>query len=144
MARVNISIPDALRQNMEGLNCNWSALAQDAFSHAVELEQLKGEGKDMEAGLARLRADKHRHSEREQALGVQNGMSWALETASYDELKEAVGSLEMVEQPELAMRWVNGVLDSTDFDLPGMRKNDVSGSYARGFLQGAADVLAKV
>ncbi len=142
MARVNISIPEDLRESMVGLNCNWSALAQEAFAHAVELERLRGEGQSMEAGLARLRADKHRHSQREQAEGFQHGMAWALDAASYDELKEA-GSLDPAKPPD-AVQWVNRKLDKARPDLPDMPNSNVGASYALGFLQAASEVLSKV
>lgn len=144
MARVNISIPDDLRESMVGLNCNWSALAQEAFAHAVELEQLKGQGLELEAGLTRLRADKHRHSEREHATGFLHGSTWALQVARYDELAEVAASQELRSQPALAVQWVNQNVDSNAFDLPGMPKSDVSTSYAVGYLAGASDVFSKV
>ena len=143
MARVNISIPDELRQRMGGLNCNWSAIAQEAFTHAVELEELRGAGRDMDAGLARLRVSKHGRVEREGALGFQHGMNWALEQASFDELREMVDTLSE-ELPEKVVAWVNAHRDATGLDGLGPPKSDVSVAYAQGYLQGAADVLAQV
>ena len=142
MARLNISIPDELRESMAGLNCNWSAIAQEAFSHAVELEQLRGEGRDMEAGLARLRVDKHRRTEHEQAEGFQHGMTWALEEASYENLREAA-ALEQG-SPDMARTWVNDKLDASALALPSLPRASVSSSYALGFLQAASGVLSKV
>lgn len=141
MARVNLSVPDELRLSMDGMNCNWSAIARDAFAHAVAIEKLKTEGKDMEAGLARLKADKYRHSEREQADGFQHGLTWALEEASYDELREGAG---LDGESKEAVEWAIRVLAPTRFDLPGMGDASVSSAYARGFLQGATDVFSKV
>ena len=141
MARVNLSIPDELRQSMDGLNCNWSAIAQDAFAHTVAIETLKEEGRDMEAGLTRLKVDKHRHGEREQAEGFQHGSTWALEDASYDELREGAG---LEREAKETVEWVNRVLTATRFDLPGMGNASVSSAYARGFLDGAANVFSKV
>lgn len=141
MARVNLSIPDELRQSMDGLNCNWSSIARDAFAHAIAIEQLKNNGKDMEAGVVRLKADKFRHSEREHAEGYQHGVTWALEEASYDELRE--GAVLDGESKE-SMEWVVQVLGATGFDLPGMVDASVSAAYAKGFLQGATDIFSKV
>jgi hypothetical protein len=141
MARVNLSIPDELRQSMDGLNCNWSAIARDAFAHAVAIEILKKEGKDMEAGLARLKADKYRHKEREQAEGFRHGLTWALEEASYDELREGAG---LDGEAKEAVEWVIRILMASRFDLPGMGDASVSSAYARGFIEGVADVFSKV
>jgi len=126
---------------MDGLNCNWSAIAQDAFANIVAIETLKEEGKNMEAGLARLKADKHRHGEREQAEGFQHGLTWALGDASYDELREGAG---LDGEAKEGVEWVNRVLTATRFDVPGMSNASVSSAYARGFLEGTADVFSKV
>jgi hypothetical protein len=142
MARLNISIPDDLRESMEGLNCNWSAVAQEAFAHAVQLEQLKGQSQDQEAGLARLRVDKQRHSGLERAQGFQHGQSWALEDASYDELKSGVQATDAADVDGV-VAWVTAQLSATDFDL-GLPAKTVGAAYAQGFLEGAADILANV
>lgn len=146
MARLNISITDELKDRMTGLNVNWSALAQEAFAAAVAVEELRGKGKDIEAGLARLRADKHRHAEREQAEGFRCGAYWALEEASYDELAAAAAVARAVSEPAEAKAWVERHLDATGFDLPDMPPTtaNVSAPWALGYLQGAADVFAKV
>lgn len=128
---------------MGGLNCNWSAIAQEAFAHAVEVERLKGTGQDVEAGLARLRAGKHKNSEREQAEGYQHGMNWALEDASYDELVEACSLPAVTEQSSVAEEWLDrDFAKNAPAFLGGMKK--VSKPYARGYLQGAAEVLSKI
>ena len=144
MARVSISISDELKERMEGLNCNWSALAQLAFKDAVEIEEMKIADEDMEAGLIRLRADKRQHAGRETAEGRMHGTNWALETATYDELHAAVSSSDLGSQPALAVEWVNLQLDNTRFDLPGMPKSAVGEAYALAFLQGVAEVYAKI
>lgn len=144
MARVSISISDELKERMEGFNCNWSALAQLAFKDAVEIEEMKAAGDDLQAGLVRLRADKRQHSGRETAEGLMHGTNWALETATYDELRAAVTSSDLTSQPALTVEWVNRQLDNNRFDLPGMPKSSVGEAYALAFLQGVAEVYAKI
>jgi hypothetical protein len=153
MARFNISIPDGLRAEMEALNeqlgqggdsVNWSAVAQTAFAHVVEVEGLKRVNNDLEAGLLRLRANKNQHVEREHAIGMSHGYHWALEEASYDDLHEAMTGLDVVQAPDRAIKWVNARLDRMSFDLPGMPKSDVSEAYCRGFLDAAKELFSKV
>src|ERR1700682_3412636 len=43
MAKMNVSIPDELKQQMDQWpDVNWSRVAQEAFSTVVEINQLKG------------------------------------------------------------------------------------------------------
>lgn len=143
MAKMNISVPEDLRERMVGLNCNWSAIAQDAFAHAVRIEELKGAGDDTRAGLARLRGDKQRNSAIERAEGHQHGMTWALEDASYDELKNGVQSLDRTDAERVAA-WVTGCLQRTSIALEGIPAPNPGLAYAEGFLEGASEILSQV
>ena len=151
MARLNISIPDVLRASMDGLNCNWSAIAQEAFENVVKVEQLKNEGNDTEAGLARLRASKQANSDREQGDGFAHGRNWALEYASYDGLKELVGIFESAkknpakhdEAVTCIKQHIVGWRISLQ-DTPPSDPSDVSNAYAVGYLDGVVDVFYKV
>lgn len=145
MARLNISIPDELRERMEGLNVNWSSLAQAAFSHAVDLEQMKAQGLELEGGLERLRADRNRHGELEEASGFKAGVAWALEDASYDDLFAFVHDTGLRSDAAALGQRVEAVEDGFAFNLPDMpSRKSLSAAYARGFLAGAMDVFNKV
>lgn len=148
MARVNISIPDELRARMEGLNCNWSAIAQEAFAIAVEIEELKHEGHDMDAGLVRLRNNKRADSAREHSRGMSHGRTWALEEASYENLEELVRKLEWAngspERHEELINWVDQKLQNSILDLPDIKAPTFSRSYINGYLEGVRDVYLKV
>lgn len=145
MARVNISIPDDLRERMEGLNVNWSSLAQAAFAHAIDVEQMRAYGQNMESGLERLRADRNRNSAHEEARGFKAGSSWALEEASYDELQSFVQDGNLRQDFEALARRVDVIEDGLSFALPDMPpRKAVTTPYAQGFLAGATDVFHKI
>lgn len=148
MARMNISISEELKVAMEGLNCNWSAIAQAAFINAVEIEQLKGEGKLMEAGIARLRVSKQANVQQERNDGFIHGQNWALEDSSYEELKEIANmhdwAIKNPERQDEAIELLTKLLNQGNFDLPGLPQIKVSINYAMGYLEGAAKVFSKV
>lgn len=148
MARVNISIPDELKANMDGLNCNWSAIAQEAFTQVVEIEQLKINNQSLEAGLVRLRGSKRMNTERESTEGFIHGQTWALEEARYDQLKELAQLKVAVDGDSAALvkaiTFLTEKLKGEAFDLPGMPEVEVSAMYAVGYLKGVADVFARV
>ena len=147
MARVNISISDDLKESMEGLNCNWSAIAQTAFTHAVEIEILKNTGKEMEAGISRLRSEKQKNTDREDALGYIHGKNWALESASFDEIEKMINAFNLIKssgETANAALYINKVLDSHSFDLEGLPKHDVSLNYALAFYESVAEIFSQI
>lgn len=149
MARVNLSLPDDLKARMDGLNQNWSEVAKAAFEHVVELEELRASGNEHEAGLQRLREEKRKNGARQEAEGERQGRSWALETATFDQLEQAA----MLYQREMAadtypsqeaIDMVNQLLGQDAFNLPGLRHVEAGGAYAIAFLAAAADVHSQV
>lgn len=148
MARVNISIPDELKASMDGLNCNWSAIAQEAFTQVVEIEQLKSNNQGLEAGLVRLRGNKRMNAERESTEGFIHGQTWALEEAKYDELRELAQLKDAVDADSAALvkviTFLTEKLKGQAFDLPGMPEVEVSATYADGYLKGVVDVFRRV
>lgn len=153
MARINISISDDLKQQMDSFpKVNWSSVAQDAFETQVKINQLKET--DMQAaGIERLRVSKQSKAERELAEGFALGKRWALEHADYDELERVA---DLVETAELAE--VNGyhlVQAVNNDDKPGRRDiqetldslvgcEQPSDSLVEGFIEGAAEVFNEV
>lgn len=148
MARLNISIPDELKSSMEGLNCNWSELAQKAFENAVRVEELKHEGNNVEAGLVRLRASKQANSDREQAEGFTHGRFWALEEASYDELKEIVssfgGAQNNATKYDEALQSLKKQITGRHICVPCWDIPAPSNAYVAGYAEGVEDVFTKI
>jgi hypothetical protein len=152
MARINLSIPDELRDQMDQWpEVNWSKVAQDAFSLQVEIQSLKGKS-PQDAGIARLRA-REQNGEKLFAEGVAIGKEWALDRCSYDELERVAKLAEAIEQGAaidllgLARAYCNDDCNRSDAnalmeDLFGREEPDEA--LIRGFIEGAAEVLNKV
>lgn len=159
MARLNISIPDELKDAMDQIDYNWSGAAQVAFTRVLEIERLKKEGKDMDAGLMRLRDIKNADSEREKAEGFADGQNYALEHADYDELENITRWHESIkansEQSNavgLLNNWLEIWANERSIFYPSKSASqsgrssfsDVGVNYAFGFYEGAASVFTKI
>lgn len=85
MARMNISIPDDVKSDIDGISgINWSAVATEAFRSVVLNHKAKVT--DMNAVVDRLRACKQRYETEEKQFGEEYGRKWAAETAEFEEL----------------------------------------------------------
>lgn len=90
MARINISIPDELKEKMDKwVNENWSSVAQDEFNRHIKLLEIK-EVDMTEAQLERLRQSRDKHYQKSHAEGVELGKEWALNSADFDEIERVV------------------------------------------------------
>ncbi|EIC30877.1 MULTISPECIES: hypothetical protein [Methylomicrobium] len=142
MARINISVPDELKVSMDELDLNWSAIAKEAFETAVSIENLKRKHMNLEAGIERLKVSKKSNSERQRAEGFAQGEHWALESATYDDLKR-IADLRPVAfwQPsEGAHSRLQRLSETLSLNLPGSA-ND---AYCEGFIDGAAGIFDQV
>src|SRR6476620_501940 len=101
MARINVSVPDSLKERMSALDSrvNWSEVAQAAFER--EIIKHNFEVKNMEQVIERLRASKTAFAEKEQADGLAHGRSWAQQHASYKHLR-AVVDLDFTDETNYA------------------------------------------
>lgn len=151
MARINLSIPDELKEQMDTFpDENWSRVAQEAFATHLLITQLKGT--DMQAaGIERLRASKRTNSEREHAEGVELGKEWALNYAEYQDL-EAVAKLgESIGGEWCAPGAAFHVLEAIGADgnsyedtVNMFETDEPSDELIEGFIQGAAEIFAHV
>ena len=88
MARVTVSVPDELRDQMEAFEgINWSAAAQAAFRREIMMAEARNKGGDVEAGLARLRASRDANGDALFAEGVGLGKVCALQFAEADQVE---------------------------------------------------------
>ena len=104
MARINLSIPDEVKEQMDSFTSeNWSKVALEAFNTRIKILKLMEVGMDA-AGLERLRASKAQNSEREYADGYKQGREWALNVADFDELERvtALTNAEWADDPWIA------------------------------------------
>ena len=161
MARMNISIPDALHEQMQAFkDQNWSQIAARAFETVIELERVKNVDTD-EASIARLRASREKAEDHREADGVAAGKQWALHRAEYDQL-ERVARVdgEMLDQwydrpnghQGAATLLAQMILDDqapswqevTEEMEALFRRTDPTIAEIRGFFQGACDVYDQV
>jgi hypothetical protein len=149
MARINVSVPDSLRERMSALDSrvNWSEVAQTAFEREIVKHNFEVE--NMEQVIERLRASKTAFAEKEQADGLKHGRSWAQQHASYEELR-TVANLDLTNETDYAAL-VDKALGNIDLhwdDSFWQDGDDVrrlpSNEYVQGFVDGALDVWSQV
>jgi hypothetical protein len=87
MARINVSVPDGLKERMSALDdrVNWSEVAQAAFEREVSIRALSGDS--MDNVIERLRASKAEFEDSERQGGMKDGLAWAKSSASYKDLR---------------------------------------------------------
>jgi len=149
MAKINLSIPDELKEQMDALpDVNWSGVAKEAFANLVNIHQLRS--RDMnEAGLERLRASRKNVEEHNHADGVRLGKEWALNEAEYDELERVASIEETGDDPGFDLS--NAVFgdafdrrDARDWLKRTFHTSEPSEESVLGFLEGAAEVFDQV
>ncbi|MGX1354555.1 hypothetical protein AB7M49_008180 [Bradyrhizobium elkanii] len=150
MARINVSVPDSLKERMAALGnkVNWSEVAQAAFEREVSARTFHGE--DMEQVIERLRLSKAKFLENQTGSGRRRGREWAQLYADYDDLQRlsklhnfsdgnayayqfdlALGNIP----EEGASFWVDEETGRVEYP------ND---EYVAGYLEGALSVWAEV
>ena len=146
MAKVNLSVPDELKAQMDALDLNWSKVARDAFEHAINVEKLKENSMDMEAGIARLRVSKQQNDEREQAEGVVKGKRWAIEDANYEDLERVAKLRECWDayswEAKTAL-WRELEECRSSFE-DALKERDPSEAACEGFIEGAGEIFDEV
>jgi hypothetical protein len=150
-ARINLSIPDELKERMDKLaDVNWSKVAQDSFETQIIIYELKEKNMTTAAGLQRLRASKKTNTQREEAEGIAAGKKWAIEHAEYDELMR-VSNLDTsneINSMELAQAVINDDGASGQEVVWCLERlfgaTEPSVDLIAGFVQGAREVFREV
>lgn len=151
MARINLSIPDELKEQMDSFaDENWSRVAQDAFVHQVEINRLKGT--DMQAAsIERLRASKQTSHEREHAEGFALGKEWALNKAEYNDLATVADMREGIGGQHHALGLAFEVIEAIGEDGRNRMATEhifdtaePSDALVEGFIEGAGEVFDQV
>jgi uncharacterized protein YukE len=151
MAKINLSIPDELKAQMDALpSRQWSQVAARAFWNEVKLQTLKGE--NMSEALERLRASKQQAADRDRAAGAIRGQEWAKSAASWDALR-VVGELAATPKVEVTfdmlaealkeeLEWdYEEVLELFGRDKHAMKPSD---ELVDGFVAGVSVIYAEV
>ena len=149
MERMNISLPDELKAQMDAVaGVNWSEIARDAFATALKIHQLREVNME-QAQIERLRASKTKNADREKAEGIEAGHDWALNRAEYDELARVVDLSDQNEVTALDLGFAIYGPDADNRDALDVLENEFDGAklsdaFIEGFIAGASQVYEKV
>lgn len=153
MARVTVYVPDTLKGLMDPLGdrVNWSNVAQTAFQAEVQryffLKEI-----NMQSVIERLRSSKEQYEAGQFEAGKSYGTKWAMENASYDQLKRLssfdleegyadnlVGAFEKHMNNDFSYRNLEDGFWATEdgYQPP-------SDEYLRGFVEGAQTIWEEV
>jgi hypothetical protein len=148
MPRINVYVPDSMKERMDALadQVNWSEAAQAAFNREIMNRNVEVE--NMEQVIERLKASKAEYEISENQRGRKAGHEWACRYASYGALK-VVSDLELegtgfAEQFDVALG--NNPREGASFwiDEDTGRVKYPSDKYVFGFWDAADDVFAQV
>lgn len=146
MARINLSIPDELKTRMDVLDLNWSAVAQAAFTNAIQTAEIRDfnpKERDLmtELGLVRLRELKAQNLKLQYAEALQEGRQWALDIAEYEDLRLLAELREVIADKGHAAKYFNE-WDCSDESRGGRSwlKAD-NDTWAEGFIKGAGEIF---
>ena len=167
MARMNISVPDDVKDRMDAVEepVNWSAVASRAFS--IELGEIakRNQEKDMSAVIDRLRASKIEHMDVKEMEGFDAGQEWATQTAEFHELdrladakakNESIwddlfdtGNNSVWSAAELMHAYINGAeqpdrQESAEFWESTCDDTAPDNEFVRGFCEGALEIYWSV
>ena len=149
MARMNISISDELREEMDELHgVNWSEVARDAFDREVR-KHRRVDPMDRRAIAERLRASYEEQRDLERQDGQESGAEWAAQFAEFSELRALSRMGEAAS--DTLFEWS---VEDTPFDnhnrqefwegVTGDMDFDLTEEYVEGFVAGALDLWQKV
>lgn len=165
MARMNISVPDDLKARMDAAAeaVNWSGVASRAFE--LELGEIakRQKEKDMSAVIQRLRASKLEQEDVAYKDGYRDGKVFAENEADYSDLKKLYELTDQSDWPDICESAEDAAYSPAEAVHMWMVGEDTfdrsesaafwerfcggeypEGEYLRGFVEGAADVLAQV
>lgn len=87
MAAMNISLPDDLRERMDGVSgVTWSQVAAKAFELEVNSRTMGKDDDAMTAAIERLKASRQKAEQEDRASGLEHGKRWAMKRANWREL----------------------------------------------------------
>ncbi|HQU88057.1 MAG TPA: hypothetical protein PK620_04885 [Denitromonas sp.] len=149
MARINLSIPDDLKESMDNLkDVNWSEVAREAFQTTVTIHSLRSSNME-QAGIERLRASKNSNEERQRAEGVKAGKDYALNHAEYDQLEAICEAIVRdgvtTSTPADQLRSLFNDPESRLpllFDL--FEAGDESDAFLEGFIEGCNEIYSQI
>lgn len=148
MARINLSIPDDLKESMDNLkDVNWSEVAREAFQTAVTIHSLRSSNME-QAGIERLRASKKSNEERQHAEGVKAGKDYALNHAEYDQLEAICEAIVWDSVDVTPADQLRSLFNDPESRLPLLfdlfEAGDESDAFLEGFIEGCDEIYSQV
>jgi hypothetical protein len=153
MPRVTVYVPDDLKARMDevGEAVNWSDAAQRAFREAAAIATIRKDRSDMTSVVERLRASKERIEAAAHESGKDCGVTWAKQSAEYDELlrisKWEQDTLDACDLNTLTQLIdPNDEMDRHDWEAFWEQRGDanLTDAFAAGFVVGAVEVFNEV
>ncbi len=146
MTAMNISLPDDLRERMDGVSgVTWSQVAAKAFELEVNSRTM-GKDNDMTAAIKRLKASRQKAEQVSRASGLEYGKKWAMNEAEWLELCELTDFIVDIG----GLQEVLGRFGYDHADVVSLFGRDsrmyppVTDAEVRGFIEGALLVLGEV
>jgi hypothetical protein len=136
--RITITLPDLLFQRLQPVknSMNISGLCQQAIEQAVTIEELKGESKNMDKLIEKLKLEKEQDNMSLKSQGITDGIEDATELSYTDfkhlEIKESIS--------DDVLEWLReNRLEHMD-DI----NSDNENVYLKGWLEGVLSVWEQV
>jgi post-segregation antitoxin (ccd killing protein) len=148
MARINLSIPDNIKAEMDALDVNWSEVARAAFDRELQIRKsIRIE--NMNDVIERLRISKASAEGLDKASGRKAGQLWAQKHASFRHLRR-IGNLDLDEGEGRYASQVDVALGNSGNDWGDSFWNDgayaepPTEEYVEAFVEGATEVWEQV
>jgi len=163
MSKINLSIDDELRTQMESLDRkpNWSGIAAAAFRQHIAATNMKKTEIDMSDVIERMKAAQELDAAQNSEIGRQEGRVWAAECASPRKLKRLEADRDPVHDWYIGVgesAYAGGdliarVLNGTETPEQGAFKDMISPEYSdledvpefvQGFAEGCMEIWEEV
>jgi hypothetical protein len=152
VARVNVSVPDDLKERMDALadRVNWSEAARSAFEREIAAASMP-EDPDVDQVIERLRKSKADSWQANLKKAREEGREWAKKHASYNQLK-TVTRLKLTEQGKFASQFDGLTFEEDSGEYGGYFTSRYAyheepmppDDYVEEFVEGAKDVWREV
>jgi hypothetical protein len=151
MAKLNIYVPDELKQRMDAVgDINWSDVARPSFYAALATHEQR-RNPSMENAIERLRASKEETIKQDELQGKRDGRHWAENSASYEELRR-VAKIDLDDISDDMVHVLRNAVDPRHEMMDDEFRNifgdpahiEMSDEYVEAFIEGAQEFWDEV
>jgi predicted DNA-binding protein len=152
MARVNVSVPDEMKERMDALadRVNWSEAARSAFEREIAAATMPDDP-DFGQVVERLQKSKADSWQANLKQARERGREWAKKNASYNQLKTVV-RVKLTEQGDFAGQFDRLTFEEDSGDYGGYFTSTYAyyghpmppDDYVEAFVEGVKDVWIQV